>query len=58
MVNLRRPQSLHSLRSSGVIIGAEMSADGLAVDDRPKRAAKVTHMITSAAPLDHQVVPR
>jgi SRSO17 transposase len=30
----------------------------LAVDDRPKRAAKIAHMITSVALLDHQVVAR
>ena len=36
----------------------EMSADGLAVDDRAKRATKVTHMIISVARLDHQVVVR
>jgi hypothetical protein len=57
-VNLRRPQSLILSRSQRRIIDAEMSADGLAVDDRPKRAAKVAHMMTSAALLDHQVVPR
>jgi len=40
------------------IIGAEMIADGLAVNDRSKRAAEVAHMITSTALLDHEVVAR
>src|SRR5262249_54317797 len=45
-------------RSQRRIISAEMMADGLAVDDRSKRAAEVAHMITSAALLDHEVVAR
>src|SRR5258707_395881 len=40
------------------IITAEMIADGLAVDDRSKRAAEVAHIITSVALLDHEVVAR
>ena len=40
------------------IIGAEVTADGLAVDDRSKGAAEVSHMITFAAQLDHEVIAR
>ena len=36
----------------------EMIPDGLAVDDRSKRAAEVAHIITSVALLDHEVVAR
>ena len=35
-----------------------MIADGLAVDDRSKRAAEVAHMITTVALLDSEVVAR
>src|SRR6516164_6703877 len=35
-----------------------MLADGLAVNDRPKRAAEVAHIIASVALLDHEVVAR
>jgi len=45
-------------RSQRRIITAEMLADGLAVDDRSKRAAEVAHIITSVALLDHEVVAR
>jgi hypothetical protein len=40
------------------IIGAEMIADRLAIDDRSKGAAEVAHMITSVALLDSEVVAR
>jgi hypothetical protein len=39
-------------------ITAEMISDGLAVDDRSKRAAKVAHVITSVALLDRKMVAR
>src|SRR5215813_13742227 len=45
-------------RSQWHIITAEMIADGLAVDDRSKRAAEVAHIIASVALLDHEVVAR
>src|SRR5215813_15070077 len=35
-----------------------MIADGLAIDDRSKRAAEVAHIITSVALFDHKVVAR
>ena len=40
------------------IIATEVIADGLAVDDRSKRAAEVAHIIISVALLDHEVVAR
>ena len=40
------------------VIGAEMVADGLTVDDRAKCAAEVAHMITAIAFLNHKMVAR
>src|SRR6516165_5484006 len=40
------------------IVGAEMTADGFAVDDRSKRAAEVAHMIASAALFNNEVIAR
>src|SRR5215510_11441033 len=45
-------------RSQWHIITAEIIADGLAVDDRSKRATEVAHIIASVALLDHEVVAR
>jgi hypothetical protein len=40
------------------IVDTEMIADGLAVDDRSKGAAKVAHMIVLVALLDNEVIAR
>jgi hypothetical protein len=40
------------------IIAAELIADGLTVDDSSEGAAEVSHMITFAALLDHEVIAR
>src|SRR2546430_572995 len=45
-------------RSQCRIITAEMIADGLAVDDRSKRAAEVAHIKIPVALLDHEMVAR
>ena len=45
-------------RSQWCFITAEMIPDGLAVDDRSKRASQVAHKIISVAPLDHEMVAR
>ena len=45
-------------KSQPNIIAAELIADGLTVDDSSKGAAEVSHMITFAALLDHEVIAR
>jgi hypothetical protein len=45
-------------KSQQNIITAELIADGLTVDDSSKGAAEVSHMITFAALLDHEVIAR
>ena len=44
--------------SQRCIIGAEMIADGFAVDDRSKCAAEVAHMMTAAMHFDQEMVAR
>jgi hypothetical protein len=45
-------------KSQPNIIAAELIADGLTVDDSSEGAAEISHMITSAALLDHEVIVR
>ena len=45
-------------KSQQIIISAEFAADGLTVNDSSKGAAKVSHVITFAALLDHEVIAR
>jgi hypothetical protein len=40
------------------VTGAEVTADGLTVDDSSKGAAEVSQMIAFVALLDHEVVAR
>ena len=45
-------------KSQPNIIAVELTADGLTVDDSSEGAAEVSHMITFAALLDHEVIAR
>jgi hypothetical protein len=45
-------------KSQQNIIAAELIADGLTVDDSSEGAAEISHMITFAALLDHEVIAR